>query len=61
MIVIGIGSVFLSFSRGGVISMLVAATFTTLVLSTTKALRGVGWIMALLALGAFVCVLYLGV
>ncbi len=60
MLIVGLGTVFLSLSRGGVISMLVAATFTTLVLSTTKALRGAGWIIALLALGAFVCVLYLG-
>lgn len=57
---IGAATVFLSLSRGGMISMMIAGTFTTLVLSARKSLRGAGWIMALMGLGAFICVLYIG-
>jgi len=59
-IVISAVTVFVSLSRGGIVSMLVAAGFTALVLSSRRSLRGGGWIMTLLALGAFICVLYIG-
>jgi len=60
MSILGIGTVFLALSRGGVISMLVAGVFALLVLSFRRPLKGVGWIMVVLALGAFICVLYIG-
>jgi tetratricopeptide (TPR) repeat protein len=60
MIVAGAATIFVSLSRGGMISMMIAGTFTALVISWKKSLRGPGWVMALLALGAFVCVLYIG-
>jgi len=60
MIVLAVATVFVSLTRGGMISMLIAAAFTTLMLSWRRSLRGRGWIMVLLALGAFVCVLYAG-
>ncbi|UCD49586.1 MAG: O-antigen ligase family protein [Phycisphaerales bacterium] len=60
MSIVGVGTVFLALSRGGVISMLVAGVFALLVLSCRKPLKGIGWIMAVLALGAFICVLYIG-
>ncbi len=60
MIVIGVGTVFLALSRGGVISTLIAGVLAMLVLSCRRPLKGVGWIMAVLALGAFICVLYIG-
>lgn len=60
MVIIGVVTVFMSLTRGGMISMLIAAGFTTLVLSSRGSLKGRGWIMVLLALGAFICVLYLG-
>lgn len=60
MMVVGAGTVFLAMSRGGVISMLMAGALTTLVLSLRKPMRGSGWIMVVLALGAFSCVLYVG-
>jgi len=60
MIIIGAATVFLSLSRGGMVSMLIAAGFTTLVVSSRRSLKGGGWIMALMALGAFICVLYIG-
>jgi len=60
MIVLGVTAVFVSLTRGGMVSMLIAAAFTTLVLSSRKSLKGRGWIMALMALCAFICVLYIG-
>ena len=60
MIVIGAATVFISLTRGGIVSMLVAASFTTLVLSSRRSLKGGGWIMTVMALGAFICVLYVG-
>ena len=60
MMIVGAATVFVSLTRGGMVSMFVAAGFTTLVLSWRQSLRGQGWIMALLALGAFICVLYIG-
>lgn len=60
MIIIGTATIFASLSRGGMISLLIAAGFTTLILSLKRALRGPAWIMALLGLGAFACVLYVG-
>jgi tetratricopeptide (TPR) repeat protein len=60
MAVVGAATVFISLSRGGMISMITAGAFTAFMVSLRKPLRGSGWIMALLALGAFVCVLYVG-
>ncbi len=60
IIVVGTATIFASLSRGGVISMMIAGAFTALVISSKKSLRGPGWAMAFLALGAFICVLYTG-
>ncbi|WP_169853057.1 O-antigen ligase family protein [Anaerohalosphaera lusitana] len=59
-VIIGVASIFTSLSRGGMVSMLVAASFTTLILTRRQSIRGRGWIMAVMALGAFICVLYIG-
>jgi len=42
------------------VSMLIAAGFTTMMLSWRQSLKGRGWILVLLALGAFICVLWVG-
>lgn len=60
MIILGAATVFVSLTRGGMVSMLIAAGFTTLILSSRQSLKSHGWIMALMALGAFICVLYVG-
>jgi len=60
MIIIGVATVFMSLTRGGMVSMFISAGFTTLALSSRRSLKGRGWIMALMALGAFICVLYIG-
>jgi len=60
MMMLATCTIFLSMTRGGMISTLVAAAFTAVALSFNRSLRDSGWIIAFLALGAFVCVLYLG-
>ncbi|MBN1126169.1 MAG: O-antigen ligase family protein [Sedimentisphaerales bacterium] len=60
MVILGAASVFVSLTRGGMVSMLIAAAFTVLILSTQRSLQGRGWILVLVALGAFICVLYIG-
>jgi len=60
VVTVGAATVFVSLTRGGMVGMLIAAGFTTLMLSSRKTLRGSGWIMLLMALGAFICVLYVG-
>jgi len=60
MIILGAATVFVSLTRGDMVSMLIAAGFTTLILSSRQSLKSHGWIMALMALGAFICVLYVG-
>ncbi len=53
-------AVFISLTRGGVVSMLVAIAFTTLLFVSRRSLRGNGWIMVIMALVAFTLVLYIG-
>jgi tetratricopeptide (TPR) repeat protein len=53
-------SVFISLTRGGMVSMLIAMTFTTLLFVSRRSFRSHGWIMVVIALIAFTCVLYLG-
>jgi len=58
MIVLAAASVFLSLSRGGMVSLLVAWGMTVAVLGLRGRLRAYGWVMSALAVGAFACVLY---
>lgn len=58
--VIGAATIFVSLTRGGMVAMLIAGAFTTLVLSSRGSVKGRGWAMVLMALGAFICVLYIG-
>lgn len=60
MVVLGASTVFLSMTRGGMVSMLSAGAFTALVVGSRRSLTGAGWVMALLGLAAFICVLYIG-
>lgn len=60
MAILGAATVFLSMSRGGMVSLLMAGAFTTLILSLRHPLKGPAWMMVLFALGAFACVLYIG-
>ncbi|MFB0554263.1 MAG: O-antigen ligase family protein [Phycisphaerae bacterium] len=60
IIILCAATVFMSLTHSGMVSMLIAAGFTTLVLSLRKSIKGRGLIMVLMALGAFICVLYIG-
>src|SRR3954454_762709 len=60
IVVAGVVAVFLSMSRGGMIGMLVAATFTTLALARRQHVKPTGWVLVLLMLAAFAGVLYAG-
>jgi len=59
-IIVGAATVFVSLTRGGMLSMLIAAGITILVLGLRKSARGGGWILLLAAFAAFMCVLYIG-
>jgi len=59
-IVLGIATVFLSLSRGGMVSLIVAASLIVLVLAIKRRLGASGWIATAIAVVAFVCVLYTG-
>ena len=59
-VVLGVAAVFLSMSRGGMISLLVAGGFTAVMLSLKRGLQGRGWVIVILALFSFIVVLYLG-
>ncbi|MBN1972135.1 MAG: O-antigen ligase family protein [Sedimentisphaerales bacterium] len=60
MITIGAATVFVSLTRGGMVSMFIAAVCTTLALSSRHNMKSGGWIIVLISLFAFVCVLYIG-
>ena len=53
-------AVFISLTRGGVVSMLIAMAFTTLLFASRRSLRDYSWIIVVMALVAFACVLYVG-
>jgi tetratricopeptide (TPR) repeat protein len=60
MIILGAATVVVSLTRGGMLSMLIAGAFTVLVLSSRQLLRGRSWLLVVMALGTFVCVLWIG-
>lgn len=60
IVILGITTIFTSLSRGGIVSMLVATSFTTVVIIRQKNLNSHAWIIGLIALAAFVCILYTG-
>lgn len=57
---IGAATVFISLTRGGMISMLLAIAFTTGLFAWQRSLKAHGWMMVVTALIAFTCVLYVG-
>jgi len=60
MIVLGAASIFVSLTRGGIIALLIAGSFTTLVIASKRDLKYHGWITTAIAVAAFACVLYVG-
>ena len=59
-IALAAATVFLSLTRGGVISMLIAGGFTALLLCTRRSMRGHAWIIIVVILVGLPCVLYAG-
>lgn len=59
-VILGCVSVFVSLSRGGIVSMIAAAAFVTLLLGVSSKQKGRGQVIALMVLAAFACVLYIG-
>ena len=57
---LGAATIFISLTRGGVLSMLIAIAFTTLLFCLHRAHRGHAWVVVVIALVAFTCVLYVG-
>lgn len=53
-------AVFISLTRGGIVSMLIAMAATTLLFASRRSLRNHSWIMVVMALLAFTCILYVG-
>ena len=60
IICLSISTVFISLTRGGMISMLAALVFLTVSTTWRRSLKNHGWIMVVIALAAFTCVLYIG-
>ena len=60
IIALGAATVFISLTRGGMVSMLIAAVVTTLLLCCRRSLAGRAWIMVLMAFAAFACILMVG-
>jgi len=61
IIVIGTATVFLSLTRGGMIALLAAGGFTTMVLAVRRGLRDWRWLVAvIIAMLSFVAVLHVG-
>jgi tetratricopeptide (TPR) repeat protein len=59
-IVIGVTTIFLSLSRGGMIALLLSLVLTAAAISLGGRLRGQVWILVVLAIGAFSFLLYAG-
>lgn len=59
-IVLGAATVFVSLTRGGMLSMFAAAAVTAVVLGLRKSSRESGWIVLLAGFAAFMCVVYVG-
>jgi len=56
----GAVSVFVCLSRGGIISMIAAAAFVTVIIGISSKQQGRGQVIAIMVLAAFACVLYIG-
>ncbi|NQV35597.1 MAG: O-antigen ligase family protein, partial [Phycisphaeraceae bacterium] len=57
---LGAFTVFVSLTRGGMVSVIVATTLTTVLLARRRSLHGLGWIMVVIALVTFSALLYAG-
>jgi len=56
----GVATVLIAMSRGGAISLVISGALTVILLSLRSSLKGSGWIMVILAVVAFACVVFTG-
>ena len=56
---LGTATIFISLTRGGMLSMLIAITITALLLAWRRSLSGRGWVIVLMVFVAFAIVLYI--
>lgn len=59
IISLGTATVFISLTRGGMLSMLIAIVITALLLAWRRSLSGRGWVIVLMVFAAFAIVLYI--
>jgi len=57
---LGVATVVIAMSRGGTISLVLSGVLTVVLLSLRSSLKGSGWIMVILAVVAFACVVFTG-
>ncbi len=57
---IGVATVLIAMSRGGAISLVISGALTVILLSLRSSLKGSGWIVVILAVVAFACVVFTG-
>jgi tetratricopeptide (TPR) repeat protein len=60
VIVLGVAAIFVSLSRGGIVSLLLAAAFTTCLINFGSSQKGRAKVIVLVVLAAFACILYIG-
>ena len=60
MIVLAMATIFISLTRGGSISLLIAAALTALVISVKGSFQGRNVLICTMGLASFGCILYLG-
>jgi tetratricopeptide (TPR) repeat protein/O-antigen ligase len=60
IITFGAASIFTSLTRSGMLSMLIASAITTFLFTRRQYMKSHSWIMTVMALAAFSCVLYIG-
>ncbi|MBI9017255.1 MAG: O-antigen ligase family protein [Phycisphaerae bacterium] len=60
IIILGMASIFLSLTRGGMIALLIAGSFTSVKMAFKRGMEGRTWVITVMTLLAFTCVLYVG-
>jgi tetratricopeptide (TPR) repeat protein len=60
MIIISAATIVVSLTRGGMFSMLIAGSITAILMARKRRLKSRNWLMVLITLGVFFCILYTG-
>jgi hypothetical protein len=60
LVILGAATIVVSLTRGGMFSMLIGGSITAILMARKRSLRGRNWLMVLMTLGVFICILYIG-